>query len=140
MTNCIRYKGIEPNVLKNISGHLDTKLIETVYCNLEDEDKIKAVHYIKKNNSEVKTLHNNETELGISGVREARSVLQYLGIKYEESLCFEELIKLIEDRQYYIADNYGVPITLLKGIYNLNLPISKRVLGLKSLLKSLVAI
>ena len=139
ITNCIRYKGIEPNVLKNISGHADTKLIETVYCNLEDEDKIKEVHNVGRENIEPKTFAKNETELGISGEREAKSVLQYLEIKYDESLGFEDLIKLIKDRQFYIADNYGIPITLLKDVYNLNMPISKRVLCLRSLLSGLVA-
>ena len=139
LTNCIRYKGIELNILKNISGHADTKLIETVYCNLEAEDKIKAVHNVGKENNEPKTISKNETELGISGEREAKSVLQYLGVKYDDSLCFEDLIELIKDRQYYIADNYGIPIDLLKNVYNLNMPISKRVLCLRSLLSGLVA-
>ena len=135
ITNCIRYKNIAPSVLKNISGHADIKLIETVYCNLETEDRINAVHNV---GGEDKSLIDYKS-LGISGEMEAKSVLSFLGVEFDNSLGFEELVRLIKERQYYIADNYGIDIRILKDIYNLTLPISIRVRALKSLLRGILS-
>lgn len=79
-------------------------------------------------------------ESDIKGIAEAKSVLTYLGIEFDNSLGFEELVNLISDRQYYIADNYGIDIKILKDIYNLNLPLISRVRALKSLLRGILEV
>ena len=133
ITNCIRYRGIDHNILKNITGHSDSKLIETIYCNLESEDKLKLVHGSK---SETPS-KDKETELGINGIREAKSVLMYLGVRFDDDMNFDELVKLIEERHYILNEKFGIPITLLKDIFNLSLPLRKRIDCLRVLLREL---
>lgn len=138
ITNCIRYKHITPKDLKHITGHSDTKMIESVYCNLKEEDKIDALNNVVTTNNN--TLSVTHVESDIKGIAEAKSVLTYLGIEFDNSLGFEELVNLISDRQYYIADNYGIDIKILKDIYNLNLPLISRVRALKSLLRGILEV
>ena len=144
ITNCIRYKGVDPNVLKSITGHADTKLIETVYCNLHEDDKLSVLLNVRMGEkfddvvTSPKVESTSSCNYGIEGVREAQSVLTYLGVGYGESMNFEELVNLIKDRQYWIADNCGMSVKILKEIYNISLPIKKRVRALQSLIGELM--
>lgn len=136
ITNCKRYKKIDPNHVALITGHSDIRLIESIYCNLQEEDKINMVHNAGEVSvrAESNPIPSNNI---VNGEREAKSVLTYLGVDFDDSLDFEGLVRLIEQRQYSINDRYGVPITLLKDIYNLHLPISKRVKALNAVLDGL---
>ena len=138
VTNCVRCKGIPRDVIMNITGHVDTKMIDDVYLNMTDEDKRKVVHNVGKKIDKGEIVANASCNYGIDEVREAKSVLTYLGVEYGDSMNFEELVNLIKDRQYWIADNCGVSVKILKEIYNISLPIKKRVRALKSLLGELM--
>lgn len=137
ITNCVRYKHISPNTLKYITGHSDNRLIQSVYSNLQEEDKLNIVHSVGTNDNNSTSPTN--TNYGINGIREAKSVLQYLGIDYNDSMSFEELVRLIETEQYNIKDKYGIDITLLKDIFNLSSPMQTRIKALKGLLGGLLA-
>ncbi len=126
ITNCLRYRHIEPNVLIHITGHADSKMIETVYCNLQEEDKARAVHNAKRKDVDTTSTKGNPNNYEIEGREEAKRVLCYLGVEFNESASFEELLALIQSRQLYIADNYGINIMLLKSLFNCTLPLEAR--------------
>lgn len=138
ITNCLRYKNIDSNTLKNITGHADIRLIESTYSNLQEEDKLNMVHNVEGQITATETKERSRDKTDLTGVREAKSVLTYLGVKFDDSLGFEELINLIENRHQDIIDNYGIPIKVLKEIYNMGFPLSKRIEALKALLSTLV--
>ncbi len=139
ITNCMRYKHLEPNVIKRISGHSDDKLIQQIYTNLLDEDRLNIVHNVNRdiNNNNIKVLSNNPNELNIIGIREAQRVLTFLGVEFDNNLGFEELINLIENKHFELIDNYGIKISLLKEIFNLTLPLERRIEMLQVMLKCL---
>lgn len=138
ITNCLRYKNIDSNTLKNITGHADIRLIESTYSNLQEEDKLNMVHNVEGQITATGTKERSVNKTDLAGIREAKSVLTYLDVTFDDSLGFEELINLIGNRHQEIIDNYGVSIKVLKEIYNMGFPLNKRIEALKALLSTLV--
>ncbi|MDE6255467.1 MAG: hypothetical protein K2M39_04670, partial [Muribaculaceae bacterium] len=80
ITNCVRYKNIDSNTLKNITGHADIRQIESTYTNLQEEDKINMVHNVEGQITATETKERSGNKTDLAGVREAKSVLTYLDV------------------------------------------------------------
>ncbi|MDE6542627.1 MAG: site-specific integrase [Muribaculaceae bacterium] len=65
---------------------------------------------------------------GIENLREGLSVLELLGARIDnrESLTFEDVVKLVQEREGDLMDRYGVKPDLLKAVFNMGLPMEKR--------------
>lgn len=121
ITNCIREKGLTPDKVKLMSGHADTKLIESVYTNLTREDSKnvlkKAIQETKGKNSTGESTHReNESATesnarGESGVKSpvefALWLLSALGIEVKGSLDLAELVEKIVNKKAEIKSKYG---------------------------------
>ena len=144
ITNAQRYFGISPDKIRLITSHSDTNMIEKVYTNTTLGDNIDILHSALRKQSE-NTQSNNSTETtpseknnyNIDGINEAKSVMRYLQIPFDDNITFEEAISEIATEQAKLIENYGVNIPTLKVLFNLTQPLSKRINALRSVLKSL---
>lgn len=137
ITNLVRYYGMQPKDIKYISGHADETMITQTYINTTVEDNVRAISkaLAKGKTKRVDEVTPSKPNYGISGLDEAKSVMRYLGISFADEVTFEEALRLIGERQWEIIDNYGVSVDLFKALYNLGLPMSKRVDALREILQ-----
>lgn len=136
ITNVQRYKGLTPDIVSHISAHSDTRMIESVYTNFESIDKVNAINAaLNKQSQPTTTTSDNMPNFGIKGVYEAREVLDFMGIAYDNTMSFEELISRIEQYQSILNRKFGIPYTDLKKIFNLSgLSLEERIDTLKYVL------
>lgn len=113
ITNCIREKGLTPDKVKLMSGHADTRIIESVYANLTKEDN---KNLLKKaiNESQGRESRENESrkETRIPGNNNpadfALWLIRELGIKVESGeLSLPGLVERIAQEKTRIIKKYG---------------------------------
>lgn len=143
ITNCQRYFGLQPKQIAFMSAHADSTMIEKVYTNVETKDTLAMLSNLGNNKptspnkavGELKPTRSNN--YSIDGIAEAQSVLKYLSVEYCGCSTLEDYISLIEGAQNELLDYSGVSIEVLKSIFNLTLPLSKRIQCLSALVKTL---
>ncbi len=114
ITNCIREKGLTPDKIKLISGHTDTKLIETTYANLTQEDnkKILSEAIQEANTGNTNTGDTTHREPKSDGVKDpvqfALWLCSVLGVVVESGkISLPELFTRIKDKKQEIISTYG---------------------------------
>lgn len=108
ITNCIREKGLTPDKIKLMTGHADTKIIESVYANLTKEDNKnilkQAINESQGRESRKETRipgNNNPADFALWLIRE-------LGIKVESGeLSLPGLVERIAQEKSRIIEKYG---------------------------------
>lgn len=103
ITNAIRYKGLTPDVLIHITGHSDTKMIESVYANLQGSDKMAALNKAlgTPKPQERKEPQNNPIDF-------ARWLVKALGLGADvERISLPQLVELIANKRSEIVSKYG---------------------------------
>ena len=143
ITNAIRYFKLSPDKIKHITSHTDTTMIENVYTNTTVQDNINILSTALGETSQ-KTSANNtnnsaskSNNYNIDGLEEAKSVMRYLRIGFDDNVTFENAIQQISMRQIQLIEDYGINIEILKNLFNLTLPMNRRVYALHNLLESL---
>ena len=119
ITNAIRYKGLTPNVLIYITGHSDTKMIETLYANLQGVDKMnalnKALNTPTKGNTNQQTKGDEDDSMPLnnpanwSGLEFAKWLVKEMGYPFDvDTLQLGQLWEVIERGKNDIIERYGV--------------------------------
>lgn len=137
ITNCKRYKGLDDETIIKMSGHKDTTMVSR-YTNTETDDELKMLRKkIEGKDVEVTRTPNANNNYSINGIVEALSVCKYLNIEVSDISNFETIIGEIAKKQFEIIDDYGVSIEVMKSLFNLTLPIKKRIEMLNVILEKL---
>lgn len=148
ITNCLRYFHLPKLDIIEMSGHKSVEQIETTYDNTTVDDRVRSQN---KRLSELRRVSRTSEPTTpppnpqrsnaylIDGREEGLSVLYYLGEQIDDkiNLSFEEIVSLIEKKQNILRDTFGVDIILLKTLFNMTVPLSKRKLALLSILSVL---
>ena len=121
ITNCIREKGLTPDKIRLISGHSDTKLIESVYANLTQEDNREVLSKAIKETqgSTTGTTHTDNSKPGRydvglndpgvkSPVEFCLWLVGILGINTDtNNISLPELFGMIAEKKQEIIKDYG---------------------------------
>ena len=102
ITNCIRLKGLTPDKIKLITGHSDTKIIETVYSNLTKED----------NKEVLRSAISMGLDRGVSNsspVDFVKWLVKVLGIEVKNnSISLPQMIDMLAHKKREIIQKYGM--------------------------------
>jgi integrase len=115
--------GLQPNQLKNFTGHADDTMINECYAVISKDDKfnsaVKALERVSKANSTNEDSKGSESDK----VREYRDVLAFYRepyINYRHINDSEELLRLIISKYEMPLRERGYSTQLCKKIYNNN--------------------
>lgn len=137
-TNMQRYEGKTPEQVIIYTGHSTSRTLSEHYFQFSNDDKDNKAFEIGTNpkGNEYKPNKPNQPNFSIDGMEEAKSVMRYLGIEFNDDVTFDEALSKIGVRQWDIIEKYGVSVEVMKSIFNLSSPMAKRVQGLGSLLEA----
>lgn len=133
ITNLVRYFGLTAKDIKYISGHRDERLINEVYTNTTTTDNVNIISDALGRSSKNDTKPN----YNIYGIDEAKSVMRFLSLEFDDDISFDDALNKIGSKQWELIDNYGVSVEVMKAIFNISLPMAKRIGALRTLLEAL---
>lgn len=145
----LHHRGWSNEKIMPFTGHKQAKTVQIysrmtaqtiqIFHNTPPTQKLKMVegHNDSVFKEQCKPSHINN--FNIDGIHEAMSVLRFLGVEFNESMSFDELINLIDWKHSNIFEEVGVDIEDIKAIYNIKAPQARRILALKAILNQIYA-
>ena len=146
ITNAQREFDLEPSQIKEMSGHSNESIITECYTSMTEEEILQQkVKRLSSNNAHTSTTTgvkqaekpSKSNNYMIDGIEEAKNVMRYLTINFNDDISFDEAISKIEAMQWEIINEYGVSIDIMKVLFNHSSPMSKRIEALRGVLHAL---